>query len=202
MQLSDLLLFVFVFDPSNETQLCENGKDFKCCNLYIKYNKILFQDAPEAKERYADKIKICGIDPYKVKTSVEDVPLNVTYADIFNFMVTEPNPFTGAPKDSVKGMQAHLYFRQGWVKHVSGKKLNDLFVVHGKVLHSFSVRDRPLKPWVIINDKGKVLAGHCDCAIGLLETCSHIGATLYSLDDLRQKIIDKKVNYELNRLCF
>lgn len=137
-----------------------------------------------------------------MKTSVEDVPLNVTYADIFNFMVTEPNPFTGAPKDSVKGMQAHLYFRQGWVKHVSGKKLNDLFVVHGKVLHSFSVRDRPLKPWVIINDKGKVLAGHCDCAIGLLETCSHIGATLYSLDDLRQKIIDKKVNYQLNRLCF
>lgn len=132
-----------------------------------------------------------------VQTSVEDVPLNVSYVDIYNFMVLEPNPYTGAPKDSVKGMQANLWFRQGWVKKVSGKKMNDCFVVHGMVLHSFSIRDTPLKPWIIVKEDGSIIAAHCNCAIGLLETCSHIGATLYALDDLRQKVLDKKVCFDV-----
>lgn len=129
-----------------------------------------------------------------MRTRTEEVPLNVSFADIYNFMVQEPNPFTGEPKDSTKGMQANLWFQQGWVKHVGGKKLGENYVVHGSVFHSFSLRKQPLKPWVIVRNDGKILAAHCDCAIGLLETCSHVGATLFALDDIRQKVLDKRVS--------
>nr|XP_029720701.1 uncharacterized protein LOC115262437 [Aedes albopictus] len=151
-------------------------------------------DAPEARRRYADKVRICGKDPYSISTTPMDVPLNVNFAAIYNYMVVEPNPFTGAAKDSAKGMEANLWFQQGWVKQVTGKKLVNVFVVRGKVLHSFSLRERPLNPWVIIDHDGRILSAHCDCAIGLLETCSHVGATLFALDDIRQKFLDKKIS--------
>lgn len=111
-------------------------------------------------------------------------------------MVVETNPFTGCPKDCRKGMEANLWFQQGWVKNVSGKLINDVFIVRGKVLHSFNLRKTPLKPWIIVAKTGKILSAHCDCTIGLLETCSHVGATLFALDDIRRKIAEKKVNFK------
>ncbi|XP_058443619.1 uncharacterized protein LOC131425609 [Malaya genurostris] len=89
-------------------------------------------------------------------------------------------------------MQANLWFQQGWVKCVSGRKINDIFVVHGKVLHSFNLRASPLKPWILIHQTGKILAAHCECTIGLLETCSHVGATLFALEDIQRKFLNKQ----------
>ena len=154
-------------------------------------------DAPEAKRRYAEKVKICGQDPYSIPTVDTEVPLNVNFQSIYKFMVLDSNPFTGKAKDSSRGMEANLWYQQGWVKKVSGKKLGNIFVVHGQVLHSFNLRQKPLNPWLIIEDNGCVLAAHCDCAIGLLETCSHIGAILYALEDIEKKVAAKEVCFSL-----
>ncbi|XP_062541436.1 uncharacterized protein LOC134209470 [Armigeres subalbatus] len=40
----------------------------------------------------------------------------------------------------------------------------------------------------------RIISAHCDCAIGLLETCSHVNATLFALDDIRQKFLAKKIS--------
>lgn len=138
-----------------------------------------------------------GIDPATLLTKATWIPLNVTFSEIFQFMVNDPDPFTGLPKNSTKGMESYLYFKNGWVKSVTGVKLQDVFVVHGIVHHSFSLNESPLRPWIIIGVNGTVLAAHCSCAIGLLENCSHIGATLFALDGLRTDLLEQKVSWRV-----
>ena len=36
--------------------------------------------------------------------------------------------------------------------------------------------EKPLTPWII---GGRILAGHCDCTAGLVETCSHVASLLW-----------------------
>lgn len=108
-------------------------------------------------------------------------------------MVLDPNPFTGEAKDSAKGMDSVLYFKNGWVKNVTGSKIHDVTVVHGVVHHSFALNEKPLRTWVLVKETGDSLAAHCSCAIGILESCSHIGATLFALDGIRTAVLEKKV---------
>lgn len=152
------------------------------------------KDSLEAADRYKRKTQVVGVDPYTVHTSETDIPQNVTFSRIYQFMVLDPNPFTGAAKDSSKGMDAVLYFKNGWVKKIAGRKIGDVFVVHGVVHHSFALSDKPLRPWVLIHTNGCILSAHCDCAIGILESCSHVGATLFALDGIRSAIMEQKVN--------
>lgn len=160
------------------------------------------QDSKEAKGRYQQKIAVCGVDPYAVKEmNVKKVPFNVTFARIYQFLVLDPNPYDGSPKECAKGMEAILYFKNGWVKNVSGKKIHDKFVIHGIVHHSFSLKEKPLRPWIIIHEDGRILAAHCDCAIGIMEACSHVGATLFALEGIRTAVVEKKVNFGILKLC-
>ncbi len=39
-----------------------------------------------------------------------------------------------------------------------------------------------MTPWVIAEDSGKIIAGHCDCMAGLGETCSHIASLLFAIE--------------------
>lgn len=91
-------------------------------------------------------------------------------------------------------MDAILYFKNGWVKNLAGAKVHNVYVVHGKVHHSFALNEKPLEPWILLQDDGIILAAHCTCAIGLLEACSHIGATLFALDGVRTAVLEKKVS--------
>lgn len=133
-----------------------------------------------------------GINPETVATREPEIPLTVTYERIYQFLVRDKDPFSGNPKNCSKGLDAFLYVEKGWVKKVSGRKLNDIYVVHGWVLHSFALNEPPLRPWVLIQLNGTILAAHCNCAIGILEACSHVGATLFSLDILRKEIVEEK----------
>ena len=38
--------------------------------------------------------------------------------------------------------------------------------------------EKPLTPWIIATEAGRILAGHCDCMAGLGETCSHVASLL------------------------
>lgn len=127
-----------------------------------------------------------------MRTNLMDVPLNVTFARIYQFLVLDASPLTGRSKDCFKAMDAILFFQNGWVKNLSGRKLKDVYVVHGTVHHSFALNEKPLRPWIIVKEDGCILAALCDCAIGILEACSHVGATLFALDRIRSDILTKK----------
>ncbi|XP_062541385.1 uncharacterized protein LOC134209411 [Armigeres subalbatus] len=68
------------------------------------------------------------------------------------------------------------------------------YLVHGVVHHSFSLNEKPLHPWILVRTEGCILAAHCNCAIGILEACSHVGATLFALDGIRNAITEKKLS--------
>lgn len=81
-----------------------------------------------------------------------------------------------------KSLDAYKYFTAGWVLETSWKLYGNVFLLVGKVNHSYAVNQTPLKPWVAIRKNGMVECGHCDCMAGLAETCSHVAAILYWLE--------------------
>ena len=42
--------------------------------------------------------------------------------------------------------------------------------------------EKPLTPWVICEDTGIILTGHCDCMAGLGESCSHVASLLWAIE--------------------
>ncbi|XP_065092161.1 uncharacterized protein LOC135713003 [Ochlerotatus camptorhynchus] len=162
---------------------------------FLKDAGLFFNDSTEATDRYQQKKGFChGLDPYSIKVTQKNIPLNVTFAKIYQFLVLDPCPFSGNPKDCSKAMDTILYFKNGWVKNVAGAKVQNVQVVHGFVHHSFALEEKPLQPWIIINEEGTILAAHCTCAIGIMEACSHIGATLVALDGIRVAVFEKKLS--------
>lgn len=63
-------------------------------------------------------------------------------------------------------------------------------------MHSQSLRDKLLNPWIIAEKSGKVISAHCDCMAGLGEACSHIAALLFYIDVLVQQRDSKTVTQE------
>ena len=51
-----------------------------------------------------------------------------------------------------------------------------------QVNHSQRTSEKPFTPWIIAEENGKVLAGHCDCMAGLGETCSHVASLLFAIE--------------------
>ena len=41
------------------------------------------------------------------------------------------------------------------------------------------MNEKPLTPWVISMEDGKILAAHCDCMAGLGESCTHVASLLW-----------------------
>ena len=68
------------------------------------------------------------------------------------------------------------------LKHIGRYIYGDVFLLVGKVKHSYAVSQTPLKPRLAVRKSGSVECGHCTCMAGLGETCSHISALLYWLE--------------------
>ena len=58
-------------------------------------------------------------------------------------------------------------------------------------MHSQSLREKPLEPWVIAKNDGIILSGHCTCMAGLGESCTHVAA-LHFLIYATVRITDSK----------
>ena len=52
-----------------------------------------------------------------------------------------------------------------------------------QVLHSQSIRNTPLEPWIIAEKSGRILGGHCTCVAGLGEVCTHVAALLFLIEE-------------------
>lgn len=81
-----------------------------------------------------------------------------------------------------KSLEAYKYFIDGWVIETLWRFYDDVFLLVGKVKHSYSLSETPLKPWVAVRKTGKVECGHCTCMAGLAESCSHVAALLFWLE--------------------
>ena len=44
------------------------------------------------------------------------------------------------------------------------------------------MREKPLTPWVIAEEGGKIIAVHCDCMAGLGESCTHVASSLFAIE--------------------
>ena len=42
--------------------------------------------------------------------------------------------------------------------------------------------EKPLMPWVVCENLGKVLSADCDCMVGLGKSCSHIASLLWAIE--------------------
>ena len=51
-----------------------------------------------------------------------------------------------------------------------------------QVNHSQKLNDKPLYPWVVAEQSGKVVCGHCNCKAGLGESCSHVASLLWAVE--------------------
>ncbi|XP_038045001.1 uncharacterized protein LOC119725695 isoform X2 [Patiria miniata] len=149
-------------------------------------------DGP-AKVRY-NKILQCidDIDPYTIslrswKEDPHSLP-QISYPDIVNFLVYTPSPYTLEDLKCYKGLDAYNQFVSGWVRNVVSTVINGKHVVTAKVMHSQRLREAALKPWLIAEKCGKIIATHCNCIAGLGEACTHVSALMFYIDTKMQRI--------------
>ena len=72
--------------------------------------------------RYKYKIIHVGQDPYtmppEIWVSYDNASIypEVTYPDIYNYLISTPSPYTGDQMKAHKGLEAYIYFKDGWVR--------------------------------------------------------------------------------------
>lgn len=145
------------------------------------------------KLRYEEKVPLCGgVDPLdlneaEVKCDVNLLP-RVDFTDIKDYLVHATSFITREQLKSYKALEAHNYLTSGWVKEPRLKALAESrVVIIGRVLHSQSLSEKPLYPWLLVKEDGHVQAAHCICKAGLGEACSHIGAILFYVQAVVQR---------------
>lgn len=65
-----------------------------------------------------------------------------------------------------------------------------------QVLHSQSIQATPLEPWIIAEKSGRILGAHCTCMAGLGETCTHVAALLFLIEETVKMRDSKTVTQE------
>ncbi|XP_041840869.1 uncharacterized protein LOC121639609 [Melanotaenia boesemani] len=157
---------------------------------------------PQAKRRYTEKLGfVGGADPYELAPTSwsnedpESLP-SIAYPDIVNYLVFSPSPYTAEDLKSYKGLEAYNQMVCGWVRELQYQVINDRCVVKAKVLHSQSIRETPLEPWIIAEKSGRILGAHCTCKAGLGETCTHVAALLFLIEETVKLRDSKTVTQE------
>ena len=65
-----------------------------------------------------------------------------------------------------------------------------------QVLHSQSIRATPLEPGIVAVKSSRILGAHCTCMAGLGETCTHVAALLFLIEDTVKLRDSKTVTQE------
>lgn len=134
----------------------------------------------ENKRRYIEKLtyhgSVCLPDPYDTKNatlfSSDLVRLpKVTWPFLFDYLVETPGPFTREKLKAHKSLEAFNYFVNGKVASVcvhQSTSLPQLRLVAGTV-QAGQKGARSYDSWIVGEDDGEVLAGHCTCMAGLVD---------------------------------
>lgn len=99
----------------------------------------------ESRLRYIEKLNSLGgiNDPYTLPASLftdvvqcdsTSVP-DFAYHDLYNYIVFNPSPYTGADMKAYKSLEAYKYFLAGWVNNLQLSAVNgrDFCLVQSKV---------------------------------------------------------------------
>lgn len=141
----------------------------------------------DVKKRYIEKVALCeAVDPYSINLNesmvFDDLP-KVTLLDIWNYFIATKSSYSQNEITANKALNGHHFFESGWVRRIVTKRVpNNKSIVVGLVEHTQRINEPPLKPWVLCQSAGIVLAAHCTCLAGLGEACSHVGAILYAVE--------------------
>lgn len=139
------------------------------------------------KERYAAKIKACGVDPFSLDALDCAVDVNlwprINMCDIHDYLVSRTSFVTRKQLKAYRSLEAHNYVTSGWVKAPWLKQVgHDSVIALTQVNHSQSLSVPPVKVWIFAESDGEVLAAHCVCMAGNGEACSHVAALLFYIE--------------------
>ena len=68
--------------------------------------------------------------------------------------------------------------------------MGKLILASTQVNHSQKLNEKPLTPWVIALESGKMFAARCNCAAGIGETCSHAASSQIYIQGLAMEVLD------------
>ncbi|KAL3861236.1 hypothetical protein ACJMK2_007284 [Sinanodonta woodiana] len=134
------------------------------------------------RERYIQKLKdVSGIYPY------QQLP-DVTFGDIIMYLANGTSAYTLEQFKFYKSLEAYNYLVSGWVDHVNTYKPEGCanVIVTVKFSHSQRLNAKPLEPWIIASPQGTLLSAHCTCMAGLGESCSHVAALLFYIEEMQK----------------
>ena len=100
----------------------------------------------------------------------DSVHFDRTY--VISILFTCPNYFSGVfTRESMKNyksLDAHIFFKSGWVHTIYSYKPNTstVTVLKANVVPSWRVNDEPHHPWVAVTKDGTISSAHCDCKAG------------------------------------
>ncbi|KAL3887568.1 hypothetical protein ACJMK2_027507 [Sinanodonta woodiana] len=133
------------------------------------------------RERYIQKLKdVSGIDPYQVKlkkfSAKEEQLPDVTFGDIIMYLVNGTSAYTFGQFKAYKSLKAYNN-PEGCANAI----------VTAKVSHSQRLNAKPLEPWIIASPilhlRYSIVS---TCMAGLGESCSHIAALLFYIEEMHK----------------
>ena len=144
-------------------------------------------------KRYKELIISCGgIDPYEVEQDKcvcdESLIPNINLVHIMNYLVNTTRSVSMNKMCNYNSSDGYRFCVDGWIQSIKFLKLTNGFILClGEVKHSFRLREKNLKPWVLVKPEGDILTGWCTCKAGCGESCNHVSAILYALEIATKK---------------
>ena len=143
-------------------------------------------------------------DPYNLPNSSiltgDDIRWpDLSYGDIWNYLVAKKSTYAHEQFKNYKSLEAYDRCDCGWVSSVGNPRLNGYHVIRGKVDHSMKLSDPPLFPWIILEDDGRIITGHCNYIARLAESCTHVASLLifilFKTDTRNRETVTEKFAY-------
>ena len=110
----------------------------------------------------------------------------VTYPDIFNYLMFNPNDLSSSDLNDYKNSKGYSYFNRGWLGCISYHHVDQASLycfIKTDCRASEKLRDPPHKLWACVSKKDAVIkSAHCNCMAGMSGTCLHVAAMLYRVE--------------------
>ena len=113
-------------------------------------------------------------DPFTIKDNnwSDDISMlpDMTYIDLFQYLVNTPSPFTMENLKAYKSLEAYNFYLSGHVQDVFIHQIQEssYFYIKSEVLPSQrqGQKQQLYKVWIAVQETGWILTGNCTCMAG------------------------------------